>query len=47
MMNFDNYTNENNTEHNSKWPYLADHPYKTLIIGFSGPGKKCIMKFNK
>ena len=40
MMNFDNYTNRNKTEHNPKWPYLADHPYKTLIIGFSGSGKK-------
>ena len=40
MINFDNYTNKNKTEHNPKWPYLADHPYKTLIIGFSGSGKK-------
>ena len=40
MMNFDNYTNKNKTEHNPKWPYLPDHPYKTLIIGFSGSGKK-------
>ena len=22
MINFDNYTNENKTEHNSKWPYV-------------------------
>ena len=22
MINFDNYTNENEIEHNSKWPYI-------------------------
>ena len=22
MINFDNSTNENKTEHNSKWPYI-------------------------
>ena len=27
MINFDNYTNENKTEHNSKWPCIPDHPY--------------------
>ena len=35
MINFDDCTNENKTEYNSKWPYLPDHPYK------------CIIKFNK
>ena len=39
MINFDNYTNENKTEHNSKWPHNLDHPYRILIIGGSGPGK--------
>ena len=33
MINFDNYTDENKTEHNSKWPY------RILIIGGSGTGK--------
>ena len=32
MVNFDDYTNENKTEHNSKWPYILDHPYKILKI---------------
>ena len=32
MINFDNYTNENRTEHNSKGPYIPDHPYRILII---------------
>ena len=25
MINFDDYTNENIIEHNSKWPYIPDH----------------------
>ena len=24
MINFGNYTNENRTEHNPKWPYIPD-----------------------
>ena len=48
MINFDYYTNKNKTEHNLKWPYIPDHPYRTLIIGGCGSGKtKCIIKFNK
>ena len=39
MINFDDYTNENMIEHNSKWPYIPDHPYRILIIGGSGSGK--------
>ena len=39
MINFDDYTNENIVEHNSKWPYIPDHPYKIFIIGGSGSGK--------
>ena len=39
MINFDNYTNENETEHNSMWPYIPDHPYTILIIGGSGSSK--------
>ena len=33
------YTNENKTEHNQNWSYIADHPYRMLIIGDSGSGK--------
>ena len=40
MINFDDITNENNAEHNSKWPYIPDHPYRILIIGGSGLRKK-------
>ena len=39
MINFDDYTNENKTQHNLKWPYIPDHPYRILIIGGSGPEK--------
>ena len=47
MINFDDYINENKTEHNLKWPYIPDHPYRILIVGRSGSGKiKCIIKFN-
>ena len=40
MINFDYYTNENKTKHNSNWPYISDHPYRILIIGGSGSGKR-------
>ena len=39
MINFDEYGNENIIEHNLKWPYIPDHPYRILIIGGSGSGK--------
>ena len=39
MVNFDEYTNESKIEHNSKWPYIPDHPYRILIAGGSGSGK--------
>ena len=39
LINFDDYANENKTEHNLKWPYIPHHPYRILIIGGSGSGK--------
>ena len=39
MINFDDYTNENKTELNSKWWYIPDHPYRILITGGSVSGK--------
>ena len=39
MINFDDYTNKNKTEHNLKWPYIPDHPYRISIIGGYGSGK--------
>ena len=40
MINFDNYANENKIEHNLKWPYIPDYPYKILITGGSVSGKR-------
>ena len=39
MIKLDSITNENNNEHNEKWPYMPDHPPKIIIIGGSGSGK--------
>ena len=30
---------QNKTEHNLKWPYIPDLPYRILITGDSGSGK--------
>ena len=39
MINLDNIINDNNEEHNEKWFYIPDHPYRILIIGGSRSGK--------
>ena len=39
MFNLDNIANENNKEHNEKWPYIPDDPCRILIIGCSESGK--------
>ena len=39
MFDLDDITNENNADHNKKWPYIPDHPYRMLIVGGSGSGK--------
>ena len=31
MINFDDYVNENKTDHNENWPYIPDKPYRILI----------------
>ena len=43
MINLDNIINDNNNNHNEKWPYIPDHPYRILIIGGSGSGKTNIL----
>ena len=45
MINFDNYVNgvafnENKSKHNKNCPYIPDHPYRILIIGGLGSGKR-------
>ena len=39
MISLDDYTNENKTQYNLKWPYTPDHPYRILMIGGTGSGK--------
>ena len=39
IINFDDYTNNNRTEHNLHWPYIPNHSYRILIIGGSKSGK--------
>ena len=39
MLSLDNTTNENNKEHNKKWLFIPDHPYRMLIIGGFRSGK--------
>ena len=39
MINLDNIVNNSNEEHNEKWSYIPDQPYRILIIGGSGSGK--------
>ena len=43
MINFDDYVNENRTEHNRNWPHTQDKPYRILIIGNSGSGKANVL----
>ena len=43
MINFDDYTNKNKTEHNRNWPHTPDKPYRILIIGGSGSGKTNVL----
>ena len=40
IINFDDVSNPNKKEHNPKWPYIPDHPYKRLITGGSGSIKQ-------
>ena len=39
MISLDSITNQNNKKHKEKWPYIPDHPYRTLIIGGVGSRK--------
>ena len=43
MFNLDAVTNENKKDHNKKWAYILDHPYRILIIGSSGSGKTNVL----
>ena len=39
MFNLDDIINANNEDHDLKWPYIPDHPYRMLMIGGSRSGK--------
>ena len=39
MINFDDYFNEDKTEHNKNWLHTPDHPYRILVISDLGSGQ--------
>ena len=39
MFNLDYIINANSEDHDLKWPYIPDHPYRMLMIGGSRSGK--------
>ena len=43
MINFGDYISGIKTEHNLKWPYIPEHPYRILISGASGSGKANVL----
>ena len=48
MINFDDYVNENKTEHNLNWPYIPDYPLQNINNRQLTIWKKrCIIKFKK
>ena len=38
-----NYDQSVEINHNPNWPYIPDHPYRILIIGGSGSGKRNVL----
>ena len=43
MINFDDYVNENKTEHKKNWPYNPDHRYRILVVGGWGSEKTNVL----
>ena len=43
MINLDSNPNENNKEHNEKWPFIPNHLHRVLIIAGSGSGKTNVL----
>ena len=39
MFDLDDTINANNEDHDLKWRYIPDHPYRMLMIGGSRSGK--------
>ena len=43
IINLDRIVTENNKEHNEKWSFIPDYPYRNLIIGGSGSIKANVL----
>ena len=39
MFNLEHSTSKHNEEHNKKWTYIPEHPYRMLTVGGSESGK--------
>ena len=46
MINFDDYVDENKTEHNKNWSYTPDHPYRINNSRFRIWKNKCFIELN-
>ena len=42
-MTMKNYDKSIEINHNPNWPYIADHPYRILIISSPGSGKSTVL----
>ena len=42
-----NYNESVEINHDPNWSYIPDHPYRTLIIGGSGPGTTVLLNLIK
>ena len=47
MINFDDYVNENKTEHNKNWSYISDHPYRVIIGGSRSGNTNLLLNLTK
>ena len=43
LLRYDDYVNENKTEHDKNWLHTPDHPYRILIVGGSGSVKTNVL----
>ena len=44
MINLDRITNENKKEHNGKWAYIPDLPYRVLMVLDQEKQKHCLIE---
>ena len=43
MIKFENLLRLNPITHDLRWSYIPDHPYRTLIVRNSGPGRTTVL----